>query len=197
MGVKSKNACERHEVIEFPPVQFLHPPNCARLNAVVTAAAPRASGTPFPARRGKRSPSAGKGQWATGIPLKAPSRLHFPARARPGSRSPHLCGMKRRVERSPGPRSWAGQPPRLLPPVFLSPGPRRPKAKPKRGSHAQEGHDSFKGLQYKHDRRWAKGRGRDGPPVPPSWICTHRDQGLARGSPAGQAEDVPWRRGSL
>lgn len=61
VGIKSKNSCKRHEVIEFPPVQLLYPPNYACSKAVVTAAAPRASGRPLPARRGKRSPSAGKG----------------------------------------------------------------------------------------------------------------------------------------
>lgn len=93
-------------------------------------------------------------------------------------------------------RKGSRKPPRLLLLVFLCPGPRRPKAKPERGSHAQEGHDSSKGPQYKPDGQRAKGRGRDGPPVPSSGICTLRERSLARGSP-GHAEDVPWRQGSL
>lgn len=110
VGVKSKNSCERHELIEFPPLQLLYPPQCTRLTAALTAAAPRASGRPLPGRRGKRSPSAGRGWRAMRIPQKAPSRIHFIARARPGSRSPHLGGTKRRTERAPesprGCSSW-------------------------------------------------------------------------------------------
>lgn len=117
---------------------------------------------------------------------KAPSRIHFIARARSGSQPPHLCGRK--GERKGAPGSGAGQAsPRGCSP---SSSPRRPpgtQTKPKRGPHAQGGHDCFKGLQYKYDRWWAKGRGRDGPPVPPSCICTQRDQGLA----AAPRRDVP------
>lgn len=103
---------------------------------------------------------------------------------------------ERRAGRSLGLPGRVGRPPVLSPLLCSAQTPGDPRLTRGRGSHAQGGHDSFEGLRGKCDRGWANGRGRGGPPVPPS-LCTHRRQGPARGSTAGHAEVAPSRRGSL